>query len=125
MGDRGAEAGGIGGAVNVDVAGAGVGVVRFESVQGEDAGEDDILHSLAGMRMKTHRRAGAENGIQRGVFAVFGVDAEAPQGGASAAFFAAGAVCPGAAWCGKEERIVIAPHLQQLSRYIYVNPLHQ
>ena len=81
VGDGGAEAGGIGCAVNVDEAGEGVGVVRFEPVQREDAGEDGIL-SPAGGGVEPHGHTRSENGVQRGVFPVFGADDEAAQGGA-------------------------------------------
>lgn len=50
MRDGGAKPGDIGGAVDVDVALAGIGVVGFEAMQAEDAGQDGIL-ALGGRRV--------------------------------------------------------------------------
>lgn len=86
----GAEAGGICCAVDVDVACAGVGVVRFQAVQAEDAGKDGILPPGGG-GVQAHGEAAAKDGVRGGVFAVFAANGEVAQGGAAAAFFAAGA----------------------------------
>ena len=123
VGDGSAEAGGIGRAVNVDVACVGVGVVRFQPVQGEDAGEDGIFPP-AGSRVEPHGHTRSENGVQRGVFPVFGVDAEYAQRGAAAARLAAGAGGTGAARRGKEDAPCGIPQLQPLCRDADVNSIH-
>ena len=123
VGDGSAEAGGIGRAVDVDEAGERVGIMRLQPVQGEDAGEDGILPP-AGSRVEPHGDAGAEHGEQRSVFAVFGVDDKAAQGGAAAAGFAAGAGCAGAARCGEEGGPCGVSQLQPLCGDADVNRVH-
>ena len=123
VGDGGAEAGGIGCAVNVDEAGEGVGVVRFEPVQREDAGEDGIFPP-AGGGVEPHGNPRPENGVQRGVFAVFGVDDETPQRGAAAAGLATDPGGTGAARRGKEDAPCGIPQLQPLCRDADVNSIH-
>ena len=123
VGDGGAELGNIGRAVYIDESGKGVGVVRFHAVQSEDAGEDGIFPQ-AGCWMEPHGDAGAENGVQWCVFAVFGVDAEPAQRGAAAAFLAARAGSAGAARSGKENLPCGIPQFQPLLRDVDVNSIH-
>ena len=78
VGGRGAEAFCLVCAVNVDVAGAGVGVVRLQPVESQNAGQNRIL-AACGLWVQADRDASAEHRQERGVFAVHGAYFKSPQ----------------------------------------------
>ena len=123
VGDGGAELRDIGRAVDVDEAGEGVGVVRLEPAEGEDAGEDGIFPA-AGGGVQAHGDAAVEYGEQRGVFAVQGVDDEAAQRGAATTGLGADAGGTGAAWRGEEYLARGGAQLQPLLRHGDVDGIH-
>lgn len=114
MGGRGAEARGVGGAVEVDIAGAGVGVGGIQPVQTQDARQNGILRCIrAGPG--AHGNAGAEQGVQRGIFPVLGTDDETPGGCAPGAFLEADARRPGGDDGTEENAVVIIPEDELLA----------
>lgn len=78
VGGRGAQQADLVGAVYVDVAGAGVGVVGFQSVQGNDAGQDSVLPPSGG-GVSSHRQAAAEHSHERGILPVQAANLRAPE----------------------------------------------
>lgn len=90
MGGRCAELGRIRCAVDVDVAGTGVGISCFQPVQTEDACQHGI-NGRSGAGPGSHGYAGDEQGVKRSVFPMLGADGKAPERGAAGAFLTAGA----------------------------------
>ena len=84
------------GAVDVNVAVAGVGVVLFEAVEPQDAGEDVVLVRGAAVP-KADDFAAFENGARGGIVAYHLADAEFSQRGEVALRHAAEAVFGGGA----------------------------
>lgn len=114
MGGGRAEVGGVRGAVDVDIAGAGVGVGGIQPVQTEDTRQNGILwRARAGPG--THGDAGAEQGVQRGIFPVLGTDAETPGGCAPGTFLKADTGCTGGDGGAEENGAVLIPEDEFLS----------
>ena len=76
------------GAVDVDVAGAGVGIVRLQPMQRQNAGQNGIL-AACGLWVQADRDAAAEHRQERRIFAMHGAYFKAPQRRAAGAWLRA------------------------------------